>query len=255
MSREAFNSVAADFPDPFRLLIRESVESTNDELRKLALGGAPDGLILLAETQTAGRGRRGAAWFSQSGDSLAFSILVRPEQPVALWPRLALATGLAVAEALEGWALQPGIKWPNDVWLGNRKVAGILVEAGSGFAVVGIGLNVNTTEFPPEVSAIATSLRLETSQVIPPAEVLAAIIRKFANRRRQIGSDFADLIDAVRQRCVLTGKRVSLSTAAGSKIGLIEGLGPGGELLFRTAEGLERLIQADEVRLLAESLP
>jgi len=252
MSREALIAVAADFPDPFRLLIRESVESTNDEVRKLALGGAADGLIILAESQTAGRGRRGAAWFSPSGDSLAFSILVRPEEPIALWPRLALAAGLAVAEAVEGLGLQPGIKWPNDVWLGKRKVAGILVEAGPDFAVVGIGLNVNTTEFPPEVSEIATSLQLEMSRPHSCADVLAAIIRKFATRRHQIGSDFEILISAVRLRCVLTGHRVSLRTAAGSKIGFIEGIGPSGELLFRTPEGLERLIQADELRLLPD---
>jgi BirA family biotin operon repressor/biotin-[acetyl-CoA-carboxylase] ligase len=252
VSREAFNAIAADFPDPFRLLIRESVESTNDEVRKLALGGAPDGLILLAQTQSAGRGRRGAAWFSPSGESLAFSILVRPEEPIALWPRLALAAGLAVAEAIESFSLQPGIKWPNDVWLGKRKVAGILVEAGADFAVVGIGLNVNTTEFPPEVAEIATSIQLEKSQPVARAEVLAAIIRKFANRRHQIGGDFENLIAAVRLRCVLTGNRVSLRTPGGSKIGIIEGISPGGELLFRTQEGLERLIQADEVRLLPE---
>jgi BirA family transcriptional regulator, biotin operon repressor / biotin---[acetyl-CoA-carboxylase] ligase len=250
MSREAFNAIAADFPDPFRLLIRESVESTNDEVRKLALGGAPDGLILLAETQSAGRGRRGAAWFSPSGESLAFSILVRPDEPIALWPRLALAAGLAVAEAIESFNLQPGIKWPNDVWLGKRKVAGILVEAGADFAIVGIGLNVNTTTFPPEVAEIATSLQLEKNQPISRADVLASIVRKFANRRHQIGSDFENLIAAVRLRCVLTGNRVSLSTPSGSKIGMIEGISPRGELLFRTPEGLERLIQADEVRLL-----
>lgn len=252
MSREAFGAAAADFPDPFRLLIRESVESTNDEARRLALGGAAEGLIVLAESQTAGRGRRGAAWFSPHGDSLAFSILLRPSDPIALWPRLALAAGLAVAEALETFGLQPGIKWPNDIWLGKRKVAGILVEAGPDFAVVGIGLNVNTTSFPTDVSEIATSLRLETSRSFAPADVLGVIIRKFAARRHQIGSDFESLISAVRLRCILTGHRVSLKTNDGSRIGVIEGIGPGGELLFRSPEGLERLIQADEVRFLTD---
>ncbi len=250
MSREEFIGAASDFPEPFRLLIRESVESTNDEVRVLAQAGAPDGLVLLAERQTAGRGRRGAAWFSPAGESLAFSILVRPEEPKALWPRLALAAGLAVAEAVESFGLQAGIKWPNDVWIGQRKVAGILVEAGSEFAVVGIGLNVNTTEFPPGVSKIATSLRIETSQVFPRAEVLGEIIRKFVGRRRQIGNEFDSLLAAVRLRCVLTGKRVSLATVSGPRVGTVEGIADGGELLLRTENGLERLIQADEVRLL-----
>lgn len=250
MSREEFMTAAADFPEPFRLLLRESVASTNDEVRVLAQAGAPDGLVLLAERQTAGRGRRGAAWFSPAGESLAFSILVRQQEPKALWPRLALAAGLAVAEAVESFGLQAGIKWPNDVWIGRRKVAGILVEAGSDFAVVGIGLNVNSTGFPPEVSEIATSLRIENSRVFSRAEVMGAIIRKFAGRRRQISDDFSALIAAVRLRCVLTEKRVTLVTANGPRIGTVEGIADGGELLLRTGNGLERVIQADEVRLL-----
>lgn len=250
MNHDEFLEAAADFPEPFRLLIRESVASTNDEVRVLAQAGAPDGLVLLAEHQTAGRGRRGAAWFSPAGDSLAFSILVRPDEPKALWPRLALAAGLAVAQAVESFGPQAGIKWPNDVWIGHRKVAGILVEAGSDFAMVGIGLNVNSTEFPPEISEIATSLRIETLQSVPRAEVLGEIIRNFSGRRRQIGNDFEALISAVRQRCVLTGKRVTLTTASGPRVGTVAGIADSGELLLCSENGLERLIQADEVRLL-----
>lgn len=250
MDREDFIAAAADFPEPFRLLIRESVESTNDEVRSLAQAGAPDGLVVLAERQTAGRGRRGAAWFSPVGESLAFSILLRPSESKALWPRLALAAGLAVAEAIEACGAQAGIKWPNDVWIGQRKVAGILVEAGPNFAVVGIGLNVNTTGFQPEISEIATSLTIETSRNFCRAEVLAAIIDKFSLRRRQIDQDFEALISAVRLRCVLKGMRVTLTTASGPRTGIVEGIAAGGELLLRTGNGLERLIQADEVRIM-----
>lgn len=248
MSRDDFNTAAADFPDPFRLLVKESVESTNDEVRVLAQAGGPDGLIVLAVRQTAGRGRRGAAWFSPAGESLAFSILVRPEEPKMLWPRLALAAGLAVAEAVEEFGLQAGIKWPNDVWIGGRKAAGILVEAGSDFAVVGIGLNINSIAFPPEVAEIATSMRMEAGQEFSRAGVLAEIVSKFSRRRLQIENDFDRLISEVGVRCVLTGRRVTLITANGPKTGTVEGIAPGGELLLRTAEGLERLIQADEVR-------
>lgn len=250
MGSEDFNAVAADFPEPFRLLIRETVESTNDEVRILAQAGAADGLVILCEQQTAGRGRRGAAWFSPAGESLAFSILVRPQEPKALWPRMALAAGLAVAEAVEAFGPQAAIKWPNDVWIGQRKVAGILVEAGSDFAVVGVGLNVNTDRFPPEIAEIATSLKIETSQNISRPELLGEMIRKFSFRRHQIGTDFEELLTAVRQRCALTGKRVILTTASGPKVGIVEDIASGGELLLRTQSGLERLIQADEVRLL-----
>lgn len=245
-----FSGAAAGFPDPYRLLIRESAASTNDEVRALGQAGTPGGLVLLALEQTAGRGRRGAAWFSPTGESLAFSILIRPEEPQALWPRLALATGLAVAEAMESFGLSAGIKWPNDVWIRNRKAAGILVEAGRDFAVVGIGINVNTREFPHEVTDIATSLRLETGREISRGEVLGAIVRRFAIRQRQIGADFHPMLESVRQRCVLSGHLVSLTTSAGPKRGIVEGIAPGGELMLRGDAGLEHLIQADEVRIL-----
>lgn len=246
-----FNHAASDFPDPFRLLIRESAGSTNDELRALAQAGAPAGLILLALEQNAGRGRRGAAWFSHPTDSLAFSILLRPEEPKALWPRLALAAGLAVAGAIESFGPTTGIKWPNDVWIDGRKVAGILVEAGADFAIVGIGLNVNTLEFPQEIEEIATSIQLETQQEQSRPDVLSAIVRLFDRRHRQIGEGFDGMLDPVRERCVLTGHRVSLTTAHGPREGTIEGIAPGGELLLRTANGQESLLQADEVRILS----
>lgn len=245
-----FQRTASEFPDPFRLLIRETAGSTNDELHSLATTGAPDGLVLLALRQTAGRGRRGTAWFSPPDESLAFSILLRPEEPKALWPRLSLAAGLAVAEAVESFGPPAGIKWPNDVWIRRRKVAGILVEAGKDFAIVGIGFNVHTTRFPAEVAEIATSLNMESGLETPRAEVLGAVIRRFAMHRTQIGAGFEELLDAVRQRCALTGERVSLSTSSGSKQGTVEGIAGGGELLLRTDSGLESLLQADEVRIL-----
>jgi BirA family biotin operon repressor/biotin-[acetyl-CoA-carboxylase] ligase len=245
-----FTAAAAGFPEPYRLLVRESAASTNDELRALAERGAGEGLVLLALQQTAGRGRRGAAWFSAPGESLAFSILVRPQEPKALWPRLALATGLAVAEAVERFGPAAGVKWPNDVWIGRRKVAGILVEAVSDFVIAGIGINVNSGVFPDEIASIATSLRLETSLETPRGEVLAAIVRRFARHSRNIGSGFDELLDGVRQRCVLTGRRVSLTDPKGPRTGVVEGIAPGGGLLLRTDAGVERLIQADEVRIL-----
>jgi len=245
-----FADIAADLPDPFRLLLKESVASTNDEVRILAENGTREGLIILVEKQTAGRGRRGAAWFSPPGESLAFSVLLKPDEPKALWPRLALATGLAVAEAIETVVPLAGIKWPNDVWIHQKKIAGILVEAGKDFVVVGIGLNVNTLEFPPEVSDIATSLARETGQPVSRAEIFAAIIHQFNKRRHQIGTGFEDMLSAVRLRCVLTGNAISLLTPTGYREGICEGIAPGGELKLRTPNGLETLLQADEIRLI-----
>ncbi|MGD7653117.1 MAG: biotin--[acetyl-CoA-carboxylase] ligase [Verrucomicrobiales bacterium] len=244
-----FAGIAADFPDPFKLIIRESAASTNDEIRALADLGHSHGVVLIALRQTAGRGRRGATWFASPGDSLAFSILLRPDEPQALWPRLALATGLAVAEAVESFGPAAGIKWPNDVWFGNRKTAGILVEAANNCAIVGIGLNVNTPAFPPELQPIATSLHIETGHPVSRAEVLAAIVTRCAIRFPQIGADFNQMLDGVRQRCVLTGNHVTLKTISGNLDGLVEGIAPGGELLLRTRTGLKHIVHADEIRL------
>ncbi len=249
MANEDFNSMAARLPDPFRLLVRAHSGSTNDELRLLAEAGTEEGLVLLAENQTAGRGRRGAAWFSSPGESLAFSVLLRPEEPKAWWPRLALATGLAVAEALESFGLEAGIKWPNDIWIRQRKVAGILVESGKDFVIIGIGLNINTLAFPPEIAEAATSLHLEVGRPFLRPDVLGVILHCLSSRRFQIGSEFGALLDAVRLRCVLTGHRVSLLSSNSLKIGWVEGISSAGELILRTQSGIERLIQADEIRL------
>lgn len=244
-----FSAIGPELPDPFRLLAKDSVGSTNDEARHLGEQGAAEGLIVLAERQTQGRGRRGAAWFSPPGESLAFSVLLRPAEPKALWPRLALATGLAVAEALEEHVPLAGIKWPNDIWVGGRKIAGILVEAGRDFVVVGIGLNVNTVSFPDEVSATATSLALEAGGPFSRPAVLASVIRHLAVRKNQIGSEFGSVIREIRLRCVLTDKDVTLLTPAGPKSGNVAGISEQGELLLRTTSGIENLMQADEVRL------
>lgn len=249
-----FPAAAAQFPDPFRLLIRETAASTNDEVRQLGEKGSPHGLVVLALHQLAGRGRRGAAWFSPPEKSLAFSILLRPTEPKALWPRLALAAGLAVAEAVESFGAPAGIKWPNDVWIRSRKVSGILVEAGNDFAVVGIGINVNTADFPPEVAEIATSIGSETGQEPCRHEVLAAIVHRFAYHQSKIGDGFSEMIDSVRQRCVLTGHRVSLLSATGPRQGMIRGIAPGGELIFESGQGTEHLLQADEIRLLDDGI-
>jgi BirA family biotin operon repressor/biotin-[acetyl-CoA-carboxylase] ligase len=245
-----FAAAAAGFPEPFRLLVREEAGSTNDELRALAQAGQPAGMVLLALRQTAGRGRRGAAWFAAPDESLAFSVLVRPSQPKALWPRLALGAGLAVAEAMDAFGAAASVKWPNDVWIGRRKLAGILIEAGEDFVVIGIGINVNSAGFPPEIAGIASSLRLATGREHSRADVLHAVIHRLACRCPMIDSGFPELLDSLRPRCALTGRRVRLHSAAGPLEGAVEGIAPGGELLLRNAAGLHRLMQADEVRIL-----
>ncbi len=237
-------------PDPFRLWLRDRCGSTNDEACRLGEGGAGSGAVVVAGVQTAGRGRRGASWFADPADSLAMSILWRPHAAKPLWPRLALATGLAVAEACERHIPLAGVKWPNDVWINGRKVAGILVEAGADFVVVGIGINVNTRDFPAEIAGRATSLAVECGTTIERAALLAEIISRFACHAAQIDAGFPAIVQGVNHRCVLHGNTVEMTSPSGRLGGRCEGVGPGGELLIRHHNGrLERVIQADDVRL------
>lgn len=245
---QEFSPAAASLPDPFRLRLHETCASSSDEARALGLAGAPSGEIVVANMQTAGRGRRGAAWFGAPGESLTFSILWRPGFSKALWPRLALATGLALAEASETYIPLAGIKWPNDVWISGSKVAGILVEAGPDFAVIGVGINVNTSSFPTEIRNAATSIATIANARVDRAELLCKIIARFAIHAHRLDGDFDTLLTGVRQRCVLTGHPIILQTPSGPVHGDCVGIGPSGELLVRTPQGIKHILQADDVR-------
>ncbi len=243
-----FDHIAAFLPDPFRILWRETVSSTNDELHTLANQGTAEGLILIADEQTAGRGRRGAAWLSPKGENLAFSVLLRPTASKALWHRLSLAAGLAVAEALEAYVPVAEIKWPNDVRVYGKKIAGILIEAGTDFVIIGIGINVNSTAFPEELAA--TSLREEIGEEMDRAELLHGVVTRLARRAGEIGVGFDGILISIRERCALTGHRVSFLSADKRREGIVKGIGTAGELLVEIDGVIESLVQADEVRVM-----
>ena len=172
-------------PDGYRLDVRGATGSTNDDVREAARAGAAAGLVVVAERQDAGRGRRGAAWVCPPGEGLAFSVLLRPAEKKALWPRLSLAAGLAVAEALDRFGVFAEVKWPNDIWIGGRKVSGILVEAGEDFVVAGIGINVGVRGFPAALQDSATSLAIERSEAPGRAAVLVAVLERLRVWERQ----------------------------------------------------------------------
>ena len=244
----AFTEIAASLPDPFRILWRETVSSTNDELRALAEKGSSEGFILIADEQTAGRGRRGAVWLSPKGENLAFSVLLRPIASKALWHRLSLAAGLAVAEALEAFVPVAEIKWPNDVRISGKKIAGILIEAGVDFVIIGIGINVNSTGFPEELAA--TSLREEIGEEMDRAELLHGVVSRLACRTGEIGIGFDGILKSIRERCALTGHRVSFLSADKRREGVVKGIGTAGELMVEIDGIAENVVQADEVRII-----
>ncbi len=125
----------------------DEVDSTNNVALEMAKSGAPEGTVVVARSQTKGRGRRGRSWFADAGQNIILSAIVRPSMPIARYSELAFVAAVAAAELIEGCGLQPSVKWPNDVLIDDKKLVGILVEAANGAAVIGIGVNVLQSEF------------------------------------------------------------------------------------------------------------
>lgn len=221
------------------------VDSTNERARALAAAGAPHGTVVTAHEQTAGRGRHGRAWMAPPGRALLLSVVIRDlTEEAALLP---LAAAVAVSEACE--AVSPvscAIKWPNDVWIGGRKVAGILVEGRpqEGWAVIGIGLNTEAgpEDFPEELRPAATSLLMAAGVAVPGEATLAALLRSLEGR---LGDDPRDVLEAWRARDALRGRTVRWSGGEGTAAGISDA----GALVVEGAEG-RRELDAGEVHLL-----
>jgi BirA family transcriptional regulator, biotin operon repressor / biotin---[acetyl-CoA-carboxylase] ligase len=211
-------------------------DSTNARARELAAAGAPHGTVVTAGEQSAGRGRQGRTWSAPAGRALLCSIVIR--DPMVLLP---LAAGVAVAELVGPSAR---LKWPNDVLVSGRKVAGILVEGRpqEGWAVVGIGLNValRVTDFPADLRDRAGTLGLSPADIEPTLDSLLARVEQW------ISVDGGSLVEAVRERDALLGREVRW--AGGRGVGA--GIDAGGRLLVQSDGGTVAL-DAGEVHLLA----
>ncbi|MEK7709346.1 MAG: biotin--[acetyl-CoA-carboxylase] ligase [candidate division NC10 bacterium] len=217
------------------------VDSTQTEARRLAETGAPEGTVVRAERQTRGRGRRGHDWVDERGSALLISIVLRPAVEVSRLPQLSLLAGVAAAEALEETSGLPvAVAWPNDLLIRGLKVAGILAESsaapGAGPVVIlGIGINVNQTRFPPDLGGRATSLALEAAHPFDRERLLAAMLQRLeAWYRRWVAEGFGPVREAWRRGSATLGRRV----AVGDGIeGIAEDLAEDGALLLRTETG------------------
>ncbi|MEX2253051.1 MAG: biotin--[acetyl-CoA-carboxylase] ligase [Thermoleophilaceae bacterium] len=222
-------------------------DSTNERAKALAALGAPHGTLVTAEEQTAGRGRQGRSWSAPAGKALLCSLLARGLEPRdALLP---LAAAVAACEASEAVAhVEARIKWPNDVWIEGRKLAGILIEGRpqEGWAVVGIGLNVGTVveEFPEELRDTATSLAVAGGSASPPSVevVLGALLEAL---RERLGNEEGEVLTAWRERDALLGSRVRWAEGEGEAAGIDHS----GALLVDTVGG-RLALDAGEVHLL-----
>jgi BirA family biotin operon repressor/biotin-[acetyl-CoA-carboxylase] ligase len=194
----------------------ETTDSTQSVLGRLAVEGAAEGTVVVAGHQSAGRGRRGHAWWDVPGKSLLMSVLLRPPVPINLTAQLSLVAGLAVADALDEVAgVSARIRWPNDVLVDGRKVSGVLAEALAGpdgrarHVLLGIGINVGQAEFPEDLRGRATSLRLATGRDHEPGRLRAAVLEALDRRYREwLVGGFGTLRDEWRRRAASLGDRV-----------------------------------------------
>ncbi len=203
-----------------KLTYFERLDSTSARLSALAADGAAEGTVIIAEQQTAGRGRTGSAWYSPPGAGLYFSVLLRPGLPLIKLSGLTLALGHAAATAVEaaaGAVIQ--VKWPNDLYCNGRKCGGILAEAGAGDGppvVAGIGINVNNDFLPLELCESATSLRLETGQSVFREGLLVALLAAIERDYGLFRSDgLAPFLEPLQARSLLAGRRVVVEGEGG----------------------------------------
>jgi BirA family biotin operon repressor/biotin-[acetyl-CoA-carboxylase] ligase len=234
-----------------QILWYQDVSSTNDIAASLAEGGAAEGCVVVANVQSAGRGRQGRAWVSPPGAGLYVSTILRPTADVM--PLVTIAAGVAVAEGIEAaTGLRPDLKWPNDVYIGPRKVAGVLAEAiVAQYVILGFGINVLPASLPPDVSTLATSLEGELGRAVDRglllSECLSAFRRQYTDLQEGRG---AAVIQAWRIRAAALLRRRVQSTATGTAIdGIAEDIDGSGALMVRTTAGIAR-ITSGEVRWL-----
>ena len=241
------------------LYLFSEVESTNTVLRHLARSGAGEGTVVLAEGQRHGRGRIGQEWFSPSGVNLYASVLFRERLTPGEAPLFAFVAGLAVADAVKDLGLSPAIKWPNDVLVDGKKVAGSLVECATrgeavDFLVLGVGVNLNVDPAAlraalGEAAASASSLSAIIGREIDRSAFAASYLGhldSWAERYRREGA--APVLAAWRERDILTGRRVTVRGSATSFDGHVLGVDGGGHLVVQDTLGRRHTVLTEEIR-------
>lgn len=244
-----------DESPPWHVTVLDETGSTSDWLKQRA-ADLPANSVVFTESQTAGRGRRDNRWIAPRGKDLMFSLLLKPDAPLEKWPRITTLAALAICQAIEAeLPLQPRIKWPNDVYLGDRKVSGLLAETVSTrdgmLLVLGIGLNVNSLEFPPEIHATSL-LRELNSPVLHEIDrnaLASRLLGALHDEFQRIDDDFPTAIAAVRERSWLMAKQIRARAPHGEVFGRVLDLNEEGQLILEFADGsTHTLTSADEVR-------
>jgi BirA family biotin operon repressor/biotin-[acetyl-CoA-carboxylase] ligase len=234
----------------------EQIGSTNDVAIAAAEAGASEGLVVAANAQSAGRGRAGRSWSSPAGAGLYVSVVLQPARQSL--PLLTIAAGVAIAEGIQAaTGLDACVKWPNDIYVGSRKLAGILAEAGSSavgvdHVVLGFGINVRRSAYHPDVTARATSIESELGRSVDRGLVLAECLVALTNRYRMLQSGAAaDVISAWRRRAAMhMGRAVEWDGDRSARRGIAHDIDATGALLVRVDDQIVRVISG-EVRWLS----
>ena len=233
----------------------DSVDSTNTLAHQLASEGAAEGTTVIAETQTKGRGRLGRTWVSPPGRNLYLSIILRPTIAVARAPQIGLVVGVAVAEAVGDWASPVTIKWPNDVLIDGRKVAGILTEMDVDgdrirCVIVGVGVNLNSTaeDFPPDLRDKAVSVCTAGGAPVDRAAFAEHLLTRLEERYdRFLNEGFAAIRPLWERLSALTGQRVQIDDGVRRYQGIVVGVADDGTLRLRDAAQGETHVVAGDV--------
>jgi len=230
-------------------------DSTNRVALELGYTNEPEGSVVLAEEQTAGRGRAGRSWHSERANGIYVTLLLRPRISPVQAPLLTMMAGLSAHAAIQAQTgLLPDVKWPNDLMLNGKKLGGILTEMHAEttlvrFVIVGIGINVNQEKFPSELSGIATSLRVETGKSQSRLELLARLLREFeTDYNRFLRDGAASIVERFTQvSSYACGKRVRVSNGNESYVGVTAGLRPEGLLQVQQDDGTLATVFAGDV--------
>lgn len=235
-----------------------TIDSTNSCARALANVGAPEGVVVYSEEQTAGRGRLGRTWISKPEENLMFSLLLRPQIPPESLNLLPLYVGVAVAQAIEKVTnLNVECKWPNDLLINKQKVAGILIESALSqskvdFVVIGVGINVNQREFPPDLMQKATSLSLEARTQIDRAHLFREILSVLEQHyTKSYATGFQSIVPFWQERSTIINKPITVSQSGTIVSGVVKGLSKEGGLVLRV-NGSEKTLFAGDVTILGD---
>lgn len=237
----------------------ERTDSTNRRAKKIAVEGAAEGSLVIAEEQVQGRGRLDRTWFSSAGQDICASLILRPSLPPASASRMVLLTAVAVAETLiQSAGLRATIKWPNDILVSGRKIAGILAEMAVemdavDYMVIGLGLNVNTPaeQFPEEIRGSATSVLVETGKPFSRVFLLQRFLEQFEreyNVFRQSGFD--PIITRWKALTNMVGRRIAIRTIDGSYSGVVADFDQDGFLILRDGQGGEMRFFSGDVTIM-----